>query len=71
MPDSVYKVIELIGSSPESWEKAASNAISTASKTITDIRIAEVVEMDLIVEEGKVTAYRTKLNISFKIHEQE
>lgn len=69
MPDSVYKVIELIGSSPESWEKAASNAISTASKTVKDIRIAEVVEMDLIVEDGKISAFRTKLNVSFKIHE--
>ena len=71
MPDSVYKVIELIGSSSESWEKAASNAISTASKTITDIRIAEVTEMDLVVDDGKITAYRTKLNISFKIHGQD
>jgi len=71
MPDSVYKVIELIGSSADSWEKAASNAILTASKTINDIRIAEVVEMDLIVEDGKVSAYRTKLNVSFKIHGQE
>ena len=69
MPDSVYKVIELVGSSPESWEKAASNAISTASKTVKDIRIAEVVEMDLIVEDGKISAFRTKLNVSFKIHE--
>ena len=69
MPNSVYKVMELIGSSSESWEKAASNAISTASKTISDIRIAEVIEMDLIVDDGKVTAYRTKLNVSFKIHD--
>ena len=70
MPNSVYKVIELIGSSPESWEKAASNAIDTASKTIEDIRVAEVVEMDLVVDNGKVSSYRTKLNISFKIRER-
>ena len=69
MKDSVYKVIELIGTSTESWEKASENAITTASKTIQDIRIAEVVEMDLVVEDGKVTAYRTKLMVSFKIHE--
>jgi dodecin len=69
MSESVYKVIELIGSSAESWEKAAENAITTAAKTIEDIRIAEVVETDLVVEDGKVKAYRTKLQVSFKIHE--
>ena len=69
MSDSVYKVIELIGTSNESWEKAAENAIKTAAKSIKDIRIAEVVEMDLVVDEDKVTAYRTKLMVSFKIHE--
>ena len=69
MSESVYKVIELIGSSAESWEKAAENAITTAAKTIQDIRIAEVVETDLVVEDGKVKAYRTKLQVSFKIHE--
>ena len=71
MSDSVYKVIELIGTSAESWEKAAENAITTAAKTIKDIRIAEVVEMDLVVEDGKVTAYRTKLMVSFKIREHD
>ncbi len=69
MSESVYKVIELIGSSSESWERAAENAITTAAKTIQDIRIAEVVKTDLVVENGKVTAYRTKLQVSFKIHE--
>ena len=69
MHDSVYKVIELIGSSPESWEKAAENAINTAAKTIKDLRVAEVVETDLVIEDGKVAAYRTKLMVSFKIHE--
>ena len=70
MPDSVYKVIELVGSSTESWEKAASNAISTAAKTVKDIRIAEVVQTDLVIEDGKVAAYRTKLKVSFKVHEK-
>jgi hypothetical protein len=71
MPDSVYKVIEIIGSSPESWEKAAANAVETAAKSLRDLRIAEVVEMDLALEEGKVVAYRTKVNISFKYHVEE
>ena len=64
--DSTYKVIELIGSSGESWEKAANNAIRKASETLRDLRIAEVVEMDLQIEDGNVKAYRTKLKISFK-----
>jgi len=64
--ESTYKVIQLIGSSSESWEKAASNAIEKASKSLRDLRIAEVVEMDLQIEDDKVVAYRTKLKISFK-----
>jgi flavin-binding protein dodecin len=64
--ESTYKVIELIGSSSESWEKAASTAIAKASKSLRDLRIAEVVEMDMQIEEGKVVAYRTKLKVSFK-----
>jgi len=67
MPDSVYKVIELIGTSNESWEKAAANALEKASKTLRDLRVAEVVELDLQLDaKGKVEAYRTKLNVSFK-----
>lgn len=66
MPESVYKVIELVGTSTESWEKAASAAIERASKTLRDLRIAEVVEQDLVIENGKVKAYRAKLNLSFK-----
>ena len=66
MPESVYKVIEIIGTSPVSWEKAAEAAIKTASKSIKDLRIAEVVELDLQIENGKVSNYRTKLSISFK-----
>lgn len=67
--DSVYKVIELIGTSPNSWEDAAKNAIETASKSLKDLRIAEVLEFDLKMEDGKVTAYRTKVKISFKYQE--
>lgn len=68
--DSTYKVIELIGSSSESWEKAASNAIKKASETLHDLRIAEVVEMDMQIEDGEVITYRTKLKISFKYKEE-
>jgi len=71
MTDSVYKVIEIIGTSPESWEKAAVNAVETASKSLRDLRVAEVAEMDLVLEEGKVVAYRTKVKISFKYHGEE
>ena len=70
MPDSVYKFIELVGSSPESWEKAAANALATAAKTLRDLRIAEVIEQDLQVEEGKITAYRTKIKLSFRIERE-
>lgn len=70
MDESVYKVIEIIGSSTESWERAAAVAVETASKTLQDLRIAEVMEMDLQIEDGKVIAYRTKLKISFKYHEE-
>lgn len=65
--DSVYKVIEVIGTSNESWEKAAANAVEQASKTLRDLRVAEVVELDLQLDsKGKIEAYRTKLNLSFK-----
>ena len=66
MADSVYKIIELVGSSPESWDKAAANAVERASKTLRDLRVAEVVEQDLVIEDGKIAAYRTKLKVSFK-----
>ena len=66
MPDSVYKVIELVGTSTESWEKAAKVAVERAAKSLRDLRVAEVVEQDLVITDGKVEAYRTKLNISFK-----
>ena len=66
MTNSVYKVIELVGTSSESWEQAAANAVETASKTLHDLRIAEVVELDMQLENGEVIAYRTKLKVSFK-----
>ena len=66
MADSVYKVIELVGTSTESWEKAARTAVDRASKSLRDLRVAEVLEQDLVIEKGKVTAYRTKVKLSFK-----
>jgi hypothetical protein len=66
MPESVYKVIELVGSSTESWEKAAAAAVSTASKSLRDLRVAEISELDLQLEGGKVRAYRAKVKVSFK-----
>jgi hypothetical protein len=66
MAESVYKVIELVGVSSESWEKAAAAAVATASKSLKDMRIAEVSELDMKLEDGKVTGYRAKVKISFK-----
>jgi dodecin len=66
MADSVYKVIELVGTSSESWEKAATVAVNRAAKSLRDLRVAEVLEQDLVIEKGKVTAFRTKLKLSFK-----
>jgi flavin-binding protein dodecin len=66
MPDSVYKVIRLVGSSPNSWEEAAKNAVETAGKSLRDLRVAEIQKLDLKVEDGKVVAYRALVNLSFK-----
>jgi flavin-binding protein dodecin len=66
MPNSVYKIIELIGTSPESWEKAAANAIAKAAETLRDLRIAEVSELDMQIKDGKIEYYRTKVKVSFK-----
>lgn len=66
MPDSVYKIIELVGTSDKSWEDAAKNAVETASKTLRDLRIAEVSELDMRLEDGKVVAYRARVKLSFK-----
>ena len=64
--DSVYKITEIIGTSTTSWEDAAKNAVETASKTLRDLRVAEIVKLDLVVEDGKVVAYRARVNLSFK-----
>lgn len=64
--ETVYKIVEVIGTSPKSWEEAAKNAVETAGSTLRDLRIAEVVKMDMKVEDGKVQAYRTRVLLSFK-----
>ncbi len=66
MNESVYRVVELIGSSSESWEQAATNAVREAAGTYQDLRVAEVVEMDVLIEDGAVIAFRTKLRLSYK-----
>jgi flavin-binding protein dodecin len=66
MADSVYKVIELVGSSETSWEDAARNAVERAGQTLRDLRVAEIVKLDMKVENGKVKAFRTRVNLSFK-----
>jgi dodecin len=66
MADSVYRVTEVIGTSSESWEAAARNAVETASRTLRDLRVAEVGRLDMTVENGKVTGYRARVNLSFK-----
>lgn len=71
MPESVYKVIELVGTSTESWEKAAAKAVETAAKSLRDLRIAEVEQLDMQIENGKVVAYRVKVKVSFKYHVEE
>ena len=66
MPDSVYRVTEIIGVSKDSWEAATANAINVAGKSLRDLRIAEVVRQDVTIEDGKVAEYRVRLNVSFK-----
>ena len=66
MPQSTYKVIEVIGTSPKSWEEAAKNAVERVAESVRDLRVAEVVTQDLVITDGKVEAYRTKVKISFK-----
>ena len=70
MSEHVYKVIEIIGTSETSWEDAARQAIEQASRSLKDLRVAEVVAQDLKIENGKVVAYRTKLSVSFRFHEE-
>ncbi len=67
---SVYKVIEIIGTSEKSWEDAAKSAVERASKTLEDLRVAEVTSQDMKIEDGKVVAYRTKISLSFKFKEE-
>lgn len=66
MSESVYKIIELVGSSPNSWEEAAKNAVEEAGKTLKNLRIAEIGKLDLRMEEGKIAAYRARVKVSFK-----
>lgn len=66
MAESVYKIIELVGASPESWEKAALKAVEMAAKSLRDLRIAEVSELDMQLENGRVAAYRAKIKVSFR-----
>lgn len=68
MPNSVYKIIELVGTSPTSWEDAAKKAVDTASATLKDLRVAEIVEQDMKIEADKVVAYRARVRLSFKYH---
>ena len=65
---SVYKVIELVGTSSESWEKAAEAAVNMATKSLRDLRVVEVVKLDMQLEDGKIKAYRARINVSFKYH---
>ncbi len=69
MSGSIYKIIEVVGTSPNSWEEAAMNAITAASKSLRDLRVAEISKLDLKVENGKVTAYRARVNVSFKLED--
>jgi len=64
--DGIYKIVEVVGTSKKSWEDAASNAVATAAKTLRDLRIAEVMKLDMKVEDGKVVAYRARVSLSFK-----
>ena len=70
MPESVYKVIELVGASTDSWEKAAAAAVERASKSLRDLRVAEISELDMTLEDGKIKTYRAKVKVSFKFHDE-
>ena len=71
MAESVYKIIELVGTSPDSWEKAAKAAVDRAAESLRDLRVAEVVELDMVLEDGKIKAYRAKVKVSFKYEGKE
>jgi flavin-binding protein dodecin len=70
MADSVYKFIELVGTSSESWEKAAAAAVNQTSKSVRDLRVAEIVQLDVAIENGKIKSYRAKVKLSFKVESQ-
>jgi dodecin len=67
MADSVYRITQVVGTSTESWERAATLAVETAAKTLRDLRVAEIDKLDMVIEDGRVTAYRAKVSISFKL----
>jgi flavin-binding protein dodecin len=71
MNGSIYKIIEVVGTSKNSWEEAAKNAVETAGKSLEDLRIAEIIKLDMVIEKGKVTLYRARVNISFKYHTED
>ena len=71
MAESVYKIIELVGTSTESWEKAAAAAVERAAQSLRELRVAEIVELDMVIDDGKVTAYRAKVKVSFKYEGKE
>jgi len=71
MADSVYRVTEIVGTSDQSWEAAARTAVETAARTVRDLRVAEVVKLDMTIEDGRVATYRARLNVSFKYESQE
>lgn len=68
MPDSVYKIVELVGTSKTSWEEAAKNAVQAAGKSLSDLRIAEISKLDMRIEAGQVAAYRARVQVSFRYH---
>ncbi len=70
MTDSIYKIIEVVGTSTKSWEDAARNAVEMAGKTVKDLRVAEIVKLDMTVDEGKVSSFRARVTLSFKYHEE-
>lgn len=69
--DSVYRITEIVGTSKDSWEDAARNAVKTAAKTLRDLRVAEIVKLDMVIEDGEVAAYRARVNLSFKYEEKD
>jgi flavin-binding protein dodecin len=71
MAGSIYKIIEVVGTSKSSWEDAAKNAVETAGKSLEDLRVAEIVKLDMTIDKGKVTAYRARVNISFKFRAED